>query len=154
MLFDAHFDSVFAYCLVRCGSRGLAEEVAGQVFVDAARTVRPDSTAELSKGWLLATARHRLVDGWRRRGREQARLDRLRLVRAPAEPDELVGDRVLAALESMPDRQRQVLTLRYLDELSVSEVADQLELTYRATESLLARARKSFERAYDEGSVA
>ena len=40
--------------------------------------------------------------------------------------------------------------LRCLEEFSVSEVADALEIPYRAAESLLARVRRSFARSYEE----
>jgi RNA polymerase sigma-70 factor (ECF subfamily) len=43
-----------------------------------------------------------------------------------------------------------VLTLRYLDDLPVGEVADILDRTLHATEALLARARAAFRRAYSE----
>jgi RNA polymerase sigma-70 factor (ECF subfamily) len=43
-----------------------------------------------------------------------------------------------------------VLTLRYLDDLSVPEVASELGRTVHATEALLSRARRAFRRAYDE----
>ena len=43
------------------------------------------------------------------------------------------------------------LTLRYLDGLSVPEVAESLGRTVHATEALLVRARIAFRRAY-EGS--
>ena len=57
---------------------------------------------------------------------------------------------VLAALESLPPRQRMALTLRYLDECSVSEIADAMDVGYTTAESLLGRARRSFARAYGE----
>ena len=60
--------------------------------------------------------------------------------------------RVLAALECLSERQRAALTMRHLDEKSVSEIADVLGTTYEATESLLARARRAFRTAYEEGS--
>jgi RNA polymerase sigma-70 factor (ECF subfamily) len=43
---------------------------------------------------------------------------------------------------------RLVLTLRYLDELSVPEIAAHLDRSVHAAESLLARARGAFREAY------
>ena len=45
------------------------------------------------------------------------------------------------------------LTLRYLDGLSVPEVADELDRTVHATEALLVRARAAFRRAYEVDST-
>ena len=63
-----------------------------------------------------------------------------------------VLDRARAAqvLQQMPPHYRGVLTLRYLDDLSVPECADILERSVHATESLLARARNAFRSAYEE----
>ena len=68
----------------------------------------------------------------------------------PAAVADTDRERVGAALASLPGGQRLALTLRYLDEYSVAEVADELDTTYSAAESLLARARRSFERAWEE----
>jgi RNA polymerase sigma-70 factor (ECF subfamily) len=45
-----------------------------------------------------------------------------------------------------------VLSLRYLDDLTVPEVADALGRSVHATESLLARARRAFRMSYLEQS--
>ena len=50
----------------------------------------------------------------------------------------------------MAPMHQAVLTLRYLDDLSVAEVAHELGRSLHATESLLARAKTAFRRAYAE----
>ena len=52
--------------------------------------------------------------------------------------------RVSTALDSLPQRQRTVLTLCYVDGWSVREIAAGLGITYLAAESLLSRSRRSF----------
>lgn len=152
-MFDEHFDAVFGFCVVRCSSRVLAEEVSADVFADAVRHVRANPDAELTLGWLMTVARRRIIDHWRRSERHRRRLERVAREPDPLLPDEFeVGpiddDRVLAALASLPERQRAALTARYIDEWSVTEVADALDVSYKAMESLLARARRSFAAAY------
>lgn len=154
-LFDAHFDTVFGFCAVRSGSRQLAEEIASDVFADAARVVVATPDADIGPGWLIAVAKRRMIDHWRRAERHQRRIDRLlreRAPEAPTPPDDLVVDdeRLATALMSLPERQRMVLVLRYLDDHSVSEVATQAGVSYQAAESLLARARRSLIAAYEE----
>jgi len=53
-------------------------------------------------------------------------------------------------LEQLVPQHRAVLTLRYLDDLPVAEVADILDRTLHATEALLVRAKAAFRRAYSE----
>ena len=51
---------------------------------------------------------------------------------------------VQATLDHLPGRYGDVLEWKYIQELSVAEIADRLGLGYKATESLLTRARQSF----------
>ena len=54
-----------------------------------------------------------------------------------------------AVLARLGPHHRVALTLRYLDGLSVPEVADHLGRGVHATEALLVRARVAFRRAYE-----
>jgi RNA polymerase sigma factor (sigma-70 family) len=51
---------------------------------------------------------------------------------------------VHVALDLLPGRYADVLEWKYVDDLSVNEIADRLELTPKAAESLLTRARAAF----------
>ncbi len=105
----------------------------------------------MTTAWLITAAKRRLIDHWRSAERERRRLERVRLERPRhSHVTDSNSERVLRALESLPDRQRLALTLRYLDEHSVTEVADTLEVNYTTAESLLARARRSFAQAFRE----
>lgn len=53
-------------------------------------------------------------------------------------------------LARLPGQQRAALTLRYLDDLPVTEVAAHLGRSLHATETLLVRARAALRRAYQE----
>lgn len=152
-LFEQEADRIFGYLVTRSGSAILAEDLTGDVFAEAARRCAEGRRHEVTGSWLQTVARRRLVDHWRRSTTRRRLDDRLRrMVGAGVVDDPTDGGdgRVLAALDSLPDRQRAALCLRYLDDFSVSEVADALEITYQATESLLARARRSFARSYEE----
>jgi hypothetical protein len=47
-------------------------------------------------------------------------------------------------MDSLPDQQRLALEWKYLDKLSVREMADRWETTVKAVESILFRARREF----------
>lgn len=151
-LFDAHSGRVNGFVYARCGDSAVAADVTADVFLAAARAVGGDDPAQVTLPWLLATARRRLIDQWRLQRTQRRTMLSLVSQPAPTEPapSDVDRQRVQRALDALSDSQRSALMLRYLDEMSVSEVADALELSYRATESLLARARRSFERAWEE----
>lgn len=107
--------------------------------------------------WILAIAKHELVDYYRRR--------KIKTILFSAFPFlETIADKALGpqlALEEKEAKQHiyrtfqklnegnaTILRLRYLEGFSVSEIALQLGLSYKATESKLSRARQAFATAY------
>lgn len=150
-LFRREASTVFGFLLLRCGSRPLAEDLTGETFLDASRRFAGGRGTEVTAAWLMTVARRRLIDHWRAVAAHDRRVLRLAREPVPVEPPFSDPDgRVERALGSLPDRQRAALVLRYLDEFSGSEVAEALELSYKATESLLSRARRGFGAAYAE----
>jgi RNA polymerase sigma-70 factor (ECF subfamily) len=152
--YDKGVAVVYAYLRRRVGSQDLAEELTAETFLAAAATVTrdpPSGPDSVTVGWLVGIARHKLVDHWRRAAREERTLTVLGTDEEIAEPWEAVLDRFRAerVLAELPTQHRAVLTLRYLDDLAVRDVAELLGRTEHATEALLVRARRRFREAYD-----
>jgi RNA polymerase sigma-70 factor (ECF subfamily) len=146
---------VYGYLLPRCGSAALAEDLTSETFLAAVNASRQGSLSEVSTAWLVGVARHKLVDHWRRLEREQRSLAAAEASVADSEnpwDDWLDAEAAYAALAHLPIPQRAALTLRYLDGLSVADVAEHLGRTVHGTETLLARSRAALRRHYQEGS--
>lgn len=153
-LYDEALPQVYGYLLHRCGHRPVAEDLTAETFLAAVQALRERPAIAPTTGWLIGIARHKLVDHWRRAGRERRGL---RAVAAhceePAEDqwdvhlDRMLARQVLAALGP---HHRAALTLRYLDGLTVAQVAEHLGRTLHATEALLVRARAAFRRGYQD----
>lgn len=151
-LYDAALPEVYGYLLSRCGRRGLAEDLTAETFLAAVEAVRKRPPPALSVAWLIGVARHKLADHWRKTAREERGLQVLDgpaqdVAEDPADErlDALLAREVLATLGA---HHRAALTLRYLDGLSVLQVAEHLGRTHQATEALLVRARAAFRTAY------
>ncbi len=149
--FDRHVGDIYSFLLRRCGEAQLAEDLTQETFVAATQQFTELGGLPPS-AWLYQVARNRLIDHWRR---ESRRVRKVRLLAGGGEPptadpaDRVVSAQpVLDALEGMPSTQRAALVLRYMDEYSVAEVGAVLGKSTKATESLLARARKNLERNY------
>ncbi|HEX2275305.1 MAG TPA: sigma-70 family RNA polymerase sigma factor, partial [Acidimicrobiales bacterium] len=154
-LYDAALPHVYGYLLSRCGRPSLAEELTAETFLAAVDAARRDDPPVLSVPWVLGVARHKLVDHWRRQARDDRNLRALAGDAPPAEdPWDVRLDvaRARQTLERLGPQHRAALTLRYLDDLPVAQVAELLERTLHATEALLVRARAAFRRAYGEES--
>lgn len=150
-LYDRALPYVYGYLLARCGRAVLAEEITADTMLAAVDSVQNDPPRSLSTAWLLSIARHKLIDYWRKLGREERGLRSVAAEESEAEDPwdvHLDGLRARATLELLSPQHRSVLTLRYLDDLPVAEVADILDRTVHATEALLIRAKAAFRRAY------
>ena len=163
-LYRTEVGAVYGYLLARCGSRPVAEDLTAETFLNAADRFAQGDGDDITGAWLMTVAKRRLIDHWRRAESQRERIERfgreLGLLpgrrREPTDDDieaseaaDAMRQRVLAALASLPERHRAALTLRYLDEHTVSEVADMLGMSYQAAESLLARARRGFVVAFE-----
>ncbi len=149
--FDVALPKVYGFAFARCGGvEELARDIAQETFLEVVRSRDSFDGRSDPLTWVIGIARHKIADHYRRHYRER----RLELVEIeasePRSETELIDDRtaVLAALERLPEAQRVVIALHYLDGLSVKEIAFQLGRSEHAAESLLARGRAGFKRAY------
>lgn len=155
---------VYGYLHRRCGrDTALAEDLTQEVFVAIVHELRRGAEVANPIPWALGIARHKLLDYFRRQRRtgwavvswsdHELHEDREEHALAAAALEEEAGDeRALAALSAVPLPQREALMLRYLDGLSVIEVAAALGRSVSAAESLLVRGRVAFRRAYLEAA--
>ncbi len=151
--YDRALPQVYGYLLSRCRQTALAEDLTGETFLAAIEAVRRADPPALTVPWIIGVARHKLVDHWRRQARDDRRMRALVDETPPAaDPWEgrLEATRAHQTLDGLGSHHRAALTLRYLDDLPVSEVAALLERTVHATEALLVRARTAFRRVYGE----
>ena len=139
--YDDAVGPLFAY-LYRAsgGQREVAEDLCQDIFVSVLTRVRRGDASVLTVPWVIAVARNRLIDQWRRSVRQERRLSLLSANQPVAAAS---NDDLLAWIAQLPASQRAAVVLRYLDDLPVHEVAARLGKSYRSTESLLSRARKS-----------
>ena len=155
--YERTWPRVYGYIASRAaGDDGLAEEITQQTYVAAIAGRAAFDGRSDSATWLCAIARNKLVDHFRRLDREERRGRRVVVrelhVRAGTTSTAWSApeDRQLIelALRTLPALQRMVLTLVALDGLSVPEVARAIGKSAAATQSLLARARDGFRRAW------
>jgi RNA polymerase sigma-70 factor (ECF subfamily) len=156
-VYDSALPHVYGYLLARCRRSTLAEELTAETFLAAVDAIQRGHAPPPSTPWLIGIARHKLVDHWRREARQERYLRSL----ATSEPEhedpwavELDALAARGVLQQLAPQHRLVLTLRYLDDLPVVDVASILDRTVHATEALLVRARTAFRRVYSAREAA
>ncbi len=152
-VFDAHVDEVYRFVHRRCRDHALSEDIAQETFMAAIRST--DDPSSISTGWLLTVARNRLVDVLRRQTQYESKL---RLVGAAGDDGhdaELVERlRVEGALNELSVDYRLVLTLHYIDGLTVPALAEHLDRSSKSVEGLVTRARRELRTKLGEGDNA
>lgn len=147
-LYEHAVGDVYGYLVRRCPSVAVTEDLTAETFLAATRALHERDEA-LSVGWLIGTARHKLVDHWRREGRQRQALEELYEGSAEpvdsSDPIEVIDSLdVHDVLSRLTPHHRAALTLRYLDGLPVEQVAVHLDRSLHATESLLMRAKAAY----------
>jgi RNA polymerase sigma-70 factor (ECF subfamily) len=141
-LYERHSSAVYAYARRRSDVQ-VAEEVTARVFMVAWRR-RAAVPAEDALPWLYGVARRVLAEERRSERRRRSLGQRLRdLGGREAEPVAAAGDGVLgAALARLSDADREVLLLRYWEDLSPEQLVVALGCSRSALAVRLHRARR------------
>lgn len=152
VLYERHDRAVLSFCLWRTGDPALAEDLTSAVFLEAwRRRASTPLTGDDARPLLLAIATNVLRTQWRTRRRHRAALDRLGRATEPRpDHDDDAAERIDAAarlhevrtqLDGLPVREREVLALVALADLTYEETAAALGLPIGTVRSRLSRAR-------------
>jgi RNA polymerase sigma-70 factor (sigma-E family) len=150
--FDAAFGDLYqlayrvAYRIL--GDRGDAEDVAQEALARA--SIRWSRLEDRPEGWVSRVASNLAIDRFRRRRREfPSATGPLGLV------DPLLGERddLVRALRGLPRRQREVVVLRYLADMSEADVARNLGCSTGTVKSHGARGLSALRRQLTDPSL-
>jgi RNA polymerase sigma-70 factor (ECF subfamily) len=164
-MFDSFFPRLYRFALARLdGDHDAASDVVQQTFCRAIEHLDTYRGEAALYTWFCQVCRNTLTDYLRamnRQARAVVLLEDLPNVRAMLEAfaapatdqpelrawQQDVRRLVQATVETLPERYSDVLELKYVDGMSVEDIADHLHIGAKAAESLLARARTAFREA-------
>ena len=142
-LYDIYFDRIYAYVAHRIGGREETEDLVSEVFHKALANLRRfEWRGAPFSAWLYRIAANEIVD-------RSARLGRERVLEPPegameADQDEAQNrSQIVALVRELPEDQRRVIELRFMEEKSTREVAEALRRSEGAVKQLQFRALQS-----------
>ena len=156
--YDETFDDLYRYLVWRCGGRkDWADEIVQDTWLTAVRRIRRfDPRKGSFLAWVRGIAANLLRNELRKRRRSpkfqqssEGEIGETGQRRSSWE-DRGRQEEVAAALDALSEREEAVLRAKYLDGLSVAEIAAANGETPKAVESLLSRARQAFREVYRE----
>lgn len=147
-LYDRYEAKIFNYIYRRTGDEAVAEDFTSQVFLKMLESIRDQKAWHSSfSGWLYRIAHNLVIDHYRRKGRHDA----VELEEAsPSISDEeslevevenkLTAERLRSAIQRLTEEQAEVVSLRFLEGYSISEVAAMTNRSEGAVKALQYRA--------------
>jgi RNA polymerase sigma factor (sigma-70 family) len=143
-LFARHAEDVRRYVLMVLRNRSDADDVVQQTFLKALRALRSGVRPQRPRPWLIAIAHNECRMHFRRASRRPFEVDlELAAEAVAAEEGSESVEAVRDALDQLAPKQRSALVLRELEGRSYAEIAQLLELSESAVETLLFRARRA-----------
>ncbi len=153
-IYDHYEAKIYSYIYHRVGSQPVAQDLTSQVFLRVLEAIQYQRAWDSSfSGWLYRIAHNLVIDHYRRRGRDtQVPIDDLPMLPSHSEGPEHAAERALTAaslrnaINRLTEEQAQVVTLRFLEGLSITEVAELMGKTEGAIKAMQYRAVTSLRR--------
>jgi RNA polymerase sigma-70 factor, ECF subfamily len=155
-LYEMHFERVYAYVCRRAGNRTETEDLTSEVFHQALANLKRFEWRGIPfAAWLFRIAANLIADRWQRSGREVVDDSLIESAltesgafgsksssKANVAEIENIEQRatLYRLVETLPEEQRRVLTLRFVEEKSIKEVAREVGKTEGAVKQLQFRA--------------
>jgi RNA polymerase sigma-70 factor (ECF subfamily) len=157
-LYENNFERVYAYIVRRVGDRSETEDLTAEVFHQALANLKRFEWRGIPfAAWLYRIAANLISDRWQHRNREQTADDpeQIESVQATGGEFEAVERKatLFRLVETLPAEQRRVVVLRFVEEKSIKEVAQEVRKTEGAVKQLQFRALTTL-RARMEGADA
>jgi len=127
-LYEAHFDRIYRYVVLKIGDRTEAEDMTQQVFLNALQSIHSFKWRGFPfSAWLYRIAHNQVVDYLRKKKKQAIPLDES-LVRSDSNPQLMAEhsvdvEQLISATQRLTRAQREVISLRFTGELPIAEVA-------------------------------
>ena len=164
-----HLDAVYRFALRLSGSPDRAEDLVQETFLRAYRSWDQYTRGTAAKSWLFTICRNVFLRGRERSQRHdeivQENADRSGPALSPVNPlwtslhgidpegeffDSIVDDRILEAIEELPEEFKTVVMLSDVEELPYAEIAELLDIPVGTVKSRLFRGRRQLQKVlYD-----
>lgn len=154
-LFIAHYqdskDKVFTYLMYRLSfNRETCEDLLMDIVLKAYENFHQfDSKKGSFKNWLFGIAHNHLVNHWRDH-KEELSIEHAEDIACESFPDELPSPAIHKILNLLSETEREIITLRYLNDMSYEEIAIIINKSQGSARTSLSRALDQFKTFYNK----
>jgi RNA polymerase sigma-70 factor, ECF subfamily len=159
-IYDEYVDQIFRYIFYKVGNIAESQDLTGQTFLKAFENIDSYEMRDVAfSSWLYRIAHNLVVDHFRRESkRERVSFDE----QPPATSNEgnpaetvmadLESERLYGAMQKLTHNQREVLVLKFIDNLSNGQVAEIMGISVGAVKSTQKRGLLSLNRILGNSS--
>ncbi len=132
-LYDKYIEKIYRFVFFKVSSKEIAEDLTSEVFARFWKTLQKDTKLDNPSAFLYRIARNLITDFYRQKQEPQVSLADCKEIVDPdvnlAETASSMSDleQVKVVLSSLSDDYREIVTLRYTEDYSISEIAKLLD---------------------------
>jgi RNA polymerase sigma-70 factor (ECF subfamily) len=155
--YKKNYSLVFNFIKNKITDKGKAEELTQDVFLDFIEALRDFHFQSSLTTFILAIAKNKVIDEIRKKKIKKILfshlpnflVESLRVVFIEEELDKKeLRKKIETVFKKLPKDYRLILRLKYIENKKVTQIAKKFKMKFKATESLLFRARKAFIRIF------
>lgn len=157
-LYHQYSPKILLFLLKKLPRKEDAEDILNDVFFEAVDSLFLLKKEENISAWLYKIASNKVVDFYRKKKVKSILLSQVPFLEFVAneihQPEfqfekNKIREKIEIALRNISEEYRKILQLHYEDKIPVKDLAPMFNLSFKATESMLFRARQSFKKAYE-----
>ncbi|HEX9664759.1 MAG TPA: RNA polymerase sigma factor [Patescibacteria group bacterium] len=148
-IYDQYIDKIYRFIYFKVRTRQEAEDLTSEVFLKLWQKITNKAEVDNLNAYIYAIARNSVIDYYRQKSTDkEVALEELAELGGDAETIGKITQasdvsQLMKAINSLKDEYREVILLRYIEELAIKEIALILNKSQGATRVLLHRALKT-----------
>jgi RNA polymerase sigma-70 factor, ECF subfamily len=153
-LYESHLDTIYRYVYYKVGNGQLAEDLTQHIFMKAWEAINRYQWRELPfQHWLLRLARNTVIDHYR--STKPANASLLDPIGDGVDPEEELAQSEMIqtlqqAVRQLPDEQREVIVLRFIEQMPHADVALHLGKSAATVRVIQHRALQALRRLLEQ----
>lgn len=137
-IFEKYNKIMFTFIFSKVKNSDAAEEITQEMWLRVLKTLKEHESEILNlAGWLYGIARNCCHEWWRKQKREAQQTT---LQTTPDSQKQNITSQVLDAIYDLPDEQRTILLMKYVEQMSCSEISKALDKPEGTVRSILSRS--------------
>ena len=149
-LINQFWVDVFSFVMKKVKDENDADEITVSVFSKVLSKLDLFDPNFQFKTWILTIAQNTVIDFWRKKNQENEEVDdslaevKNQYAKSPEELliSEEEQKKILGIIETMDTKNRDIIRLRFFDEKSIKEIAEELNISVANTKVRIMRAKK------------